>query len=71
MIDLIRNTKIHESYGPENSHFIGFGSYENKEIVDYILSQHHLNFTYFKKKLAMKALYTIEKKVNEISINNF
>lgn len=62
---------IHENYGPENGFFIGLASMDGYEIVDYWMTQLGFNFGRFGSKLALKALYSMEKKIDTLTINQF
>lgn len=72
VLSMVRSyDKIHEQYGPENGYFIGLASYGKKPIVDYLLTQHQQTFIHFEKELQLKALYTMERKVEALNINQF
>lgn len=62
---------IHENYGPENAYFIGLASSEGYEIVDYWMTQQGFNFVKFGQKLALKALYSMERKIDVLTTNQF
>ena len=63
--------KIHAVYGPENAYFIGLASTKSNYVIDYLLTKHQTNFLSFGKRIDLKALYSIEKKIDKLSINNF
>lgn len=64
--------KIHQQYGPQNAYFIGLASNEGLQIVDYWMTQMAFNFVKFhNNKLALKALYSVEKKIDTLTINQF
>jgi hypothetical protein len=50
---------IHETYGPQHSHFIGLASEDGNEIIDYWMTQMQFNFVSFKPKLCLRALYAL------------
>lgn len=60
---------IHQQYGPSNAYFIGLATCEGYQIIDYWLTQSNFNFTKFHNKLVLKALYSIEKKIEHFTTN--
>jgi|JI10StandDraft_1071094.scaffolds.fasta_scaffold2690032_1 hypothetical protein len=62
---------IHDHYGPENAIFIGLASLEGLEIVDYWMTQPTFNFVRFHSKLALKAIYAMERKIDVLTTNQF
>lgn len=60
---------IHEQYGPSHAHFIGLATCDGHEIIDYWLTQPSFNFVKFHNKLVLKALYSIEKKIDNFTTN--
>lgn len=72
VVSMVRSyEKIHQEYGPQHSFFLGLASADQNEIVDFWLTQPHFTFAKFKSKLLLKAIYTIEKQVDKISVNHF
>jgi hypothetical protein len=54
------------------SYFIGLSSKDNNPVIDYWLTQNELDFCRFtKRKLELKALYSIEKSISKLSISDF
>jgi hypothetical protein len=45
------------------------GSYDGYEIVDYWMTQSTFNFAKFGNKLALKALYGMDKRVDQLTTN--
>ena len=62
---------IHEHYGPENGYFIGLASIDGLQIVDYWMTQPMFNFVKFNHRLALKAIYSLEKKIDTLTTNQF
>lgn len=55
-----------------NSYFIGLASKDNNPVVDYWLTQSELDFCRFtKRKLELKALYSIEKHISRLTVSEF
>lgn len=72
VLNMVRSyEKIHQQYGPNNAFFLGLASSEDNEIIDYWMTQPQFTFSKFKTKIALKAIYTIDSKVDRISVNHF
>ncbi len=62
---------IHENYGPQNAHFVGLASEDGNEIIDYWMTQPQFNFVKFKSRVALKAIYAIERRIDVLTANQF
>lgn len=62
---------IHENYGPQGAYFIGLASADGKQIIDYWMTQPMFNFVKFGTKLSLKAIYSVEKKIDTLTANKF
>ena len=73
LLTIVKNyEKLHDVYAPMDSYFIGLASKDGSPVIDYLLTQSELDFSRFtKKKLELKALYSIEKYIDKISISDF
>jgi len=55
-----------------DSFFIGLASKDNNPVIDYWLTQNELDFCRFtKRKLELKALYSIEKYTDKLCVSDF